>query len=70
MATVVLGIIIHPFLFAFSLTDFLRSGDLKNVVKAVYNPREELFLSFILFFVIEYYFTIFSFMFYAVKNYF
>lgn len=69
MATVVCGIVIHPFLFAFSLTDFLRTGDLKNVVKAIYEPRVELALSFILFLVIEYYFTIFAYIFYAVISY-
>lgn len=65
MATVILGVIIHPFLFAFSLTDFLRTGDLKNVVKAIWNPRTELSLSFILFLVLEYYFTLVAYMVYA-----
>lgn len=64
MALVVLGRIIHPFLFAVSLSDFLRSGDLKNVVKAIYNPRVELTLSFILFLVLEYYFTLVVYIFY------
>ena len=33
---VIIGLTIHPFYFVFTLTDFLRTEYLKNVVKAVY----------------------------------
>lgn len=64
MALIIMGIVIHPFLFVATMADLLRTEDLKNVVKAAYNPRTELGLSFILFLVIEYYFTIFAYIFY------
>ncbi len=55
---IVIGIIIHPFFQAFCLSDFLRTEYLKNVIKAIYYPRVELVLSFILFIIIEYYFSL------------
>jgi len=54
----IFGITFHPFFFSWGLlVDFLRIKFLKNVVKAVWIPRESLSLTFILFVLIEYYFT-------------
>ena len=61
---VVVGLTLHPFFFAFTLTDFLRTEYLKNVVKAVWQPRRELMLSLILFIILEYYFSLIGFLFY------
>ena len=55
----VFGLIFHPFFFGWGLlVDFLRIKFLKNVVKAIWIPRESLSLTFLLFVLIEYYFTI------------
>ena len=43
------GIILHPFFFVFHLTDFLRIEVLATVVKAMWNPRWQLILTFVLF---------------------
>lgn len=48
----IIGLIFHPFFFAGLLTDMLRFSVLKNVVRAVYEPRLELGLSFLLFIII------------------
>lgn len=56
------GLAIHPFLFAFQLTDFLRIGLLKNVVKAVWIPKKQLFLTFVVFILQEYYFGLLSYL--------
>ncbi len=53
-----IGLTYHPFLFAGLLSDFLRFDILTNVVKAIYEPRVELGLSFLLFVILEYYFSI------------
>jgi hypothetical protein len=58
MVLVVFGLVIHPFFFVFCLIDFLRIDVLKNVVKAIYNPLNELGLSFMLFMIGQYYFTL------------
>ncbi len=39
MAFVVIGLTIHPFFFAFHLSDFLRTGTLKIVINAFIQPR-------------------------------
>ena len=36
----IIGLSVHPFYFAFLLSEFLRTDYLKNVVKAVYLPRK------------------------------
>lgn len=61
---VVVGITLHPFFFVFCMTDFLRTEYLKNVVRAVWQPRAELVLSLILFIILEYYFTLIGYMVY------
>ena len=57
------GLVIHPFLFCFQLTDFLRIDLLKNVVKAVWIPRKQLLLTFLVFILEEYYFSLLSYIF-------
>ena len=48
-----LGLIVHPFFFAFHLSDFLRISLLKNVIKAIYIPREQLILTYMVFFILK-----------------
>lgn len=54
----VLGLMVHPFYFGCLTVDFLRIKFLKNVVKAVWIPRDSLGLTFLVFLMAEYYFTI------------
>ncbi len=61
---VVVGLTVHPFFFAFTMTDFLRTEYLKNVVRAVWQPRRELMLTLVLFIILEYYFSLIGFIFY------
>lgn len=63
MVFVIVAIIIHPFYYGFLTMDFLRIKLLKAVVKAVYIPRIELMLTFLVFVLIEYYFTILGYIF-------
>lgn len=59
----ILGVVFHPFFFAFCLTYLIvRSAVLINVLKAVYEPRYQIILSLFLFFVVAYFFSIFSYM--------
>ena len=59
----ILGVTFHPFFFAFCLTYLIvRSAVLINVLKAVYEPRYQIILSLFLFFVVAYFFSIFSYM--------
>jgi len=57
----VFGLKFHPFFFAWGLlVEFLRFKILKNVIKAVTIPREALMLTFVLFILVEYYFTLYA----------
>lgn len=56
----ILGITFHPFFYAFHLSDFLRISILKNVIKAIWNPKYQIFLTLIFFILVEYYFSIIS----------
>ncbi|EGR31182.1 MIR domain protein [Ichthyophthirius multifiliis] len=56
----IIGLAVHPFFFGFLIVDFMRIKLLKNVVKAVYIPRVDLALTFMVFVLIQYYFTIIS----------
>jgi len=56
-----MGLLVHPAFFFFQLTDFLRNELLKNVVKAVWNPRISLGLTLLVFILLEYYFAIIGF---------
>lgn len=56
----ILGLSVHPFFYAFHLADFLRISILKNVIKAIWNPKYQLFLTFVFFVLVEYYFSLIS----------
>ena len=59
----VLGVAYHPFFFAFCLTYLIvRSAVLINVLKAVYEPRQQILLTLFLFIIVSYFFSIFSYM--------
>jgi hypothetical protein len=58
MGFCVIGIVLHPFFFGFLTVDFLRFKILKNVVKAVWGPRVDMALTFMIFLLLEYYFTL------------
>lgn len=58
MGFCVIGLVIHPFFFGFLTVDFLRFKILKNVVKAVWEPRVDMALTFMIFLLLEYYFTL------------
>jgi hypothetical protein len=64
MTIVIFGLVIHPFIFVGCLSDILRTKHLKNVVKAVWNPRYEILLLMVLLFLLEYYFTLVSYMYF------
>jgi len=50
-----LAVIIHPFFFAFHLTEtILRYPTLKNVIRAFWDPRKALGLALVLFIILEY----------------
>ena len=58
MVLIIIGLVVHPFFFGILTLDFLRTSFLKNVVAAVWKPRMILMLTFIVFLLTEYYFTI------------
>jgi len=59
-----MGVLVHPFFYAFHLTEIvIRYPTLTNVVRSVYQPRKALLLTFLLFLIIEYVFTLFGFAF-------
>ena len=61
----VIGTVVHPFFFAFHLTEILfRYPTLKNVIKAVWEPRKSLGLTFILYLILNYIFSLFAFQFF------
>ncbi len=54
-----MGVYVHPFFFAFHLTEILlRYPTLKNVIKSVWEPKDALILTFLLFLIIEYMFSL------------
>jgi hypothetical protein len=57
------GLLIHPFYFAFHLMDFLKLEQLKSVVQAIWHPKIEILLSIMLLLIMEYYFSILGFVF-------
>ena len=61
---IILGLSIHPFFYAFHLTDFLRISILKNVLRAIWNPKTQIFLTLVFFVLVEYYFSIISYTFF------
>lgn len=64
-----IGTVIHPFFFAFHLSEILiRYPTLKNVIRSVWTPRLAIILTFVLFLIIIYVFTLIAFTFFA-KDY-
>lgn len=59
----IIGLIYHPFFFGILTFDFLRINFLKNVVRAVWIPRDILSLTFLVFLLVEYWFTIIGYIF-------
>lgn len=60
----ILGVVVHEFFFCFHLTElFFRFPTLKNVIKSVYEPREALYLTLILWVIFEFVFAIWAFIF-------
>jgi hypothetical protein len=49
----IIGLTIHPFLFAFHLMDLLKLEQLRAVVQAVWYPRAELVLALLLLTIVE-----------------
>eukprot|EP00347_Sterkiella_histriomuscorum_P002926 403366261 len=57
-----LAITIHPFFIAFHLSDIIiRSPLLKDLLMAIWEPKEQIILTILLFFVIEYVFSLVAF---------
>ena len=62
----VLGSAIHPFFFAFHLTEILRRyPTLKNVIKSIYEPRRQLGLTFLFLVILTYIFSLIAFEFFS-----
>jgi len=62
----VLGISIHPFFYAFHLTQILtRYPTLKNLIRAIYEPRRQLGLTFLLYMILTYIFSLIGFEFFS-----
>ena len=64
MFVLLFSILVHPFFFGLLTFDFLRTKFLKNVVKAVWIPRWQLAFTFLVFLLIEYFFTVFAYIVY------
>jgi len=58
MSCIILGLIVHPFLFVFLLCDFLRITELKIIIKAIWISKYQMGLTGLVFILIEYYYTI------------
>eukprot|EP00347_Sterkiella_histriomuscorum_P006717 403351704 len=59
------GLFFHPFFYAYHMIDMIiRNPYLKNVLKAVYRPRYELFNTLILFLCLQYIFAMISYVFF------
>jgi len=59
--TAIIGVVTSPFFFAFHLLDVLvRYPLLQNVLRSIYNPRKSLFLTYLLFQMLNYFFTLFG----------
>jgi len=57
----VLGVVVHPFFFAFHLTEILfRYKTLENVIRSLWIPRKQLGLTFLLYLILNYFFTLYS----------
>jgi inositol 1,4,5-triphosphate receptor type 1 len=59
MGFAVLGLALHYFFFSYHLIMFIRTQPvLKNVLKAVYNPRQQLGFIFAFFILLEYFYSL------------
>lgn len=59
MGFAVLGLTTHYFFFCYHLIEFIRTQTvLKNVLKAVYNPRKQLLFIFAFFLLLEYFYSL------------
>jgi hypothetical protein len=58
------GLLIHPFFFGILMLDFVRTKLLKNVIRAVWYPRDILILSFIFFLILVYFFAVIAYIVY------
>ena len=58
IAVAILGLTIHPFFFVIQLYDVVRIEVLTNVIKSVWIPKLSLFLTFLVFLMFQYYFTL------------
>ncbi len=62
----IFGITFHHFFFTFHLTEILiRYPTLKNVIRSVWEPRQQLALTFILFVILEYIWSILGFSYFS-----
>ncbi|KAL4438400.1 hypothetical protein ABPG74_009439 [Tetrahymena malaccensis] len=62
----ILGTVVHPFFFTFHLSEiFIRFPLLMSVINAVYIPRKNLFLTYILYLILAWLFSLFAYYFYA-----
>lgn len=51
----------HPFFFAFHLSEVvLRYPVLRNIIKSIWDPKKSLFLTLVLIFILNYYFSLVS----------
>lgn len=64
IAFLILGLAYHPFFYAFHLCDFLRISILKNVLKAIWNPKKQILLTLVVLMLVEYYFSLISYAFF------
>lgn len=59
MGFAILGLSLHNFFFSYHLIMFIRTQPiLKNVLKAVYNPRKQLIFIFAFFILLEYFYAL------------
>lgn len=60
MTIVVLGLSFHPFFFGILSLDFMRQPMLRNVVAAIWQPRNILAITFLMFLFIQYFFVLYA----------
>jgi hypothetical protein len=58
----VLGITVNPFFFVFHLSEiFFRYPSLKAVIRSVYDPRDQIGMTYILYLILNYIFAVWGF---------
>ena len=69
-ALAVIGTVVHPFFFAFHMTEVLiRYPTLKNVIRAVWEPRKQLMLTLVLFIILVWVYGLIAFTFFSSDYY-